>query len=372
VAAVQARLTIRLAAYAFAAALTLLLLEIGLRLTFPDPSAGALSLSNDIYPRLYSAEEQNPKLSFQLARQGGECLTYRFDRLYWNPWWGFSAKLLDLECGKALFASHAIRVVLMGGSAMANAEAPNHLTHIDYLAFKDDDRIASINLAESGARLSNMLARFMHEVIELKPNVAVFLDGFNEFNSVRYGGKAGDDFYWTAGVQKRIENPFSVVVDKLVEKSSVARLALLQTGLVHSARVSHLTAPPSPEADVQIYLRDRDQLRALCRHYGIQCIFILQPLAFVVDPKNKNAAKVVSLHAKYFPYDADLFRNGYGLLQKQQCDTCLDASKLFDDTEDAYFDVVHFTKEGGKKLGDLIHAAVVAAYAKSVAGAGPE
>jgi hypothetical protein len=34
-----------------------------------------------------------------------------------------------------------------------------------------------------------MLARFLYEVVELRLTCAVFLDGFNEFASIRYGGR---------------------------------------------------------------------------------------------------------------------------------------------------------------------------------------
>jgi hypothetical protein len=89
---------------------------------------------------------------------------------------------------------------------MGGALAPNYLTTIDYYAFARDENFVSINLAESFARLSDMSARFIHEIIELRPNVAVFLVGFNEFHAMQYGGLPGDDFYWTAGVSRRVHH----------------------------------------------------------------------------------------------------------------------------------------------------------------------
>ena len=72
---------------------------------------------------------------------------------------------------------------MFGGSTMAGVGTLNYLTSLDYYAFGPHEDIVSINLAEPGARLSNSLARFMDEVTDLKPDVALFLDGFNEFYS---------------------------------------------------------------------------------------------------------------------------------------------------------------------------------------------
>ena len=102
---------------------------------------------------------------------------------------------------------------MFGGSTMAGVGTLNYLTSLDYYAFGPHEDIVSINLAEPGARLSNSLARFMDEVTDLKPDVALFLDGFNEFYSIRQGGRPGDDAHWTLGVRRRVENPFMSLLD---------------------------------------------------------------------------------------------------------------------------------------------------------------
>lgn len=318
-----------------------------------------------LYAAHYSPQEMDRQLPLQQARQGGHCIQYRRERLYWNPWWGSSAKRLDADCARKLFLQYPVKVVLMGGSAMDNAEAPNYLTHIDYLAFGKDERITSINLAESGARLSNMLARFIHEVLVLRPDVVVFMDGFNEFNSVRYGGEPGHDFYWTAGVRRRIESPLEVALDKLVEVSAFMRIMLVNTGLHHSPREpQQLRAAPDFRADVQFYLRDREVLNILCVAYRIRCVFILQPTAFTTSVGNDNVKKILATHGQYFPRDAALYQAGFAALRQQPCPDCIDASDALSGVNDAFFDVVHFTRHGGEKLAPLIHAAVLAAASK--------
>ena len=173
-------------------------LEIGLRLWSFATDAVARR-KDDIYGRLYSPEELRPSEQ-ALPRQGGRCVRQHLVGMHWDPRFGLASKTLDMACAKELFKPAKTKVVLLGGSTMGGALAPNYLTTIDYYAFARDENFVSINLAESFARLSDMSARFIHEIIELRPNVAVFLVGFNEFHAMQYGGLPGDDFYWTAGV----------------------------------------------------------------------------------------------------------------------------------------------------------------------------
>jgi hypothetical protein len=356
-------LAVRIVAWGFTLLVSAVIVELGARWLSPPVGGEKEALMARLYAAHYSAQELDRSLPFNLPRQGGECVTYRLDRLHWNPWWGYAAKRLDPDCAAKLFARHPIKVVLLGGSALFNAEAPNHLTQLDYLAFGQDERIASINLAESGARLSNMLARFIHEVIQLKPDIAVFMDGFNEFNAVRYGGPPGDDFYWTAGVRRRIEEPVLAALDKLVEASAFFRIALVHSGLHRSARAPQvMRGPPDHRADVAIYLRDREVLAALCAAYRIKCLFVLQPTAFTTTPQNANLREVLAQHAYFFPHDAALYANGYAAIQAQPCPTCIDAANLLAGLDDAYFDIVHFTKLGGARIGRAIYDAVIAAH----------
>jgi hypothetical protein len=367
------RLSVRITAFLLIGMIWIVLLEVGARFLLPKETDFLLSSRLEIYPRLYSSDEMDKTKPLQLARQGGNCTKYRLDKdriyynFHWNPWWGYSGKLLDPDCAKKLFARHPIKVVLLGGSSMDNAEAPNYLTRIDYLAFGGDDRIASINLAESGARLSNNLARFIHEAIDLKPDVAVFLAGFNEFLSISYGGQSGYDYHWTAGVSRRMEEPNSVLLERLASISRLTRELFIHTRFANPAALKKVRGPSSsPVKDVEIYLRDREVLQTLCRHYAIECVFILQPTAFIAGPADKSAARAVSLYEKFFPYDTRLYRDGYELLRKSFCDNCVDASTLFDDVQDGYFDVAHFTKNGGAKLAKLIHQQVLDAYSRKM------
>lgn len=309
-------------------------------------------------PVLYSKEELRRDLPHFTERQGGQCIEIR-SGLNWDPRFGFASKKLNKECARKLFAAYPKSVVLLGGSAMENLQAPNYLTTIDSYAFGEDKTVASLNLAESGARHANMLFRFLHEVIELRPAYVVFLDGFNEFNSVRYGGAPEDDFYWTAGVKDRVQNPLKYFRDKLVEKSRLAQLIALKTGFINSARL-----PPSRvdtksiEQAAEYYVKMRNYTQTMCEAYRIKCIFIIQPTALVENTPGASAKAVIRAHQKEFKADTEIYRTGYDYILRKANGKVVDASHLFDGKDNVYLDVVHFNKVGSELIGKLIHSAV--------------
>ena len=320
-----------------------------------QPSDQAVEPRN---PAVYTSEELRRDLPHFTARQGGECIAVRAG-LNWDPRFGFASKKLDKDCARKLFAAYPKSVVLMGGSAMENNQAANYLTTIDSYAFGNDTAFASLNLAESGARHSNMLIRLLHEVVELHPTYVVFLDGFNEFNSVRLGGAPEDDFYWTAGVQDRIQNLPRFFRDKVVEQSRILQLLALKTGFINSARVARDTIDPAGvDAAAAYYVKMRDYTQTICEAYKIKCIFVIQPVALLEAAPTKAASTAASEHLKSFLADDAVYKRGYAYIFRHAGDKVLDATHLFEGKDDIYIDVVHFNKRGSELIGKFIHAAV--------------
>lgn len=307
-------------------------------------------------PALYSAEELRRDLPHFAARQGGECVEIR-PGLNWDPRFGFASKKLDKDCARHLFAAYPKSVVLLGGSAMENNQAPNYLTTIDNYAFGGDDSFASLNLAESGARHSNMLIRFLHEVVELHPTYVVFLDGFNEFNSVRLGGAPEDDFYWTASVQDRVQNQWRFFRDKLIEKSQLLQAIAVKTGFINSARVPRdYIDPKGVEQAAAYYVKMRDYTQTICDAYEIKCIFIIQPVALLEKAPTEAAKRAAQEHLKSFLADDGVYKSGYDYIFRKAGDKVLDASHLFEGKDDIYIDVVHFNKRGSELIGKFIYS----------------
>ncbi len=248
---------------------------------------------------------------------------------------------------------------MFGGSTMANVGAVNYLTSLDYYAFGQHEDIVSINLAEPGARLSNMLARFMDEVTDLKPDVALFLDGFNEFYSNYLRGRPGDDAHWTIGVRKRVESPIMSLLDRALNQSWFAQISLIRTGIFPSSRhVSSQVDLARVDEEVGYYLRARESAEALCAHYRVQCLFILQPIPVLEGAPTGSTEAIVRENARYFPHDHEMFSRGYELIRKMPGDHYLDASRILENLPDAYVDVVHLSKIGNAALGKFFYCAV--------------
>ena len=307
---------------------------------------------------LYTKDELRRDLPRYTERQGRDCFEIR-SGFNWNPLFGFSTKKLNKDCARKLFTAHKKSVVLMGGSAMENTQTPNYLSSIDTYAFGNDQAIASLNLAESGARHSNMLARFLDEVVELHPTYVVFLDGFNEFNSVRYGGDPEDDFYWTAGVRDRVHRPFLFLRDKLVESSRILQLLAVKSGFINSARMvrSHID-PRLVEQAAEYYVKTRAYTEAICKAYAIKCIFIVQPISLLEKTPSNSATEATQAHVRSFPSDIEVYTTGYNYIFRKTGDKVRDATHLFEGKDDIYLDVVHFNKRGSKLIGEFIRSAL--------------
>jgi len=352
------RLAVKITAVFLIIVVFLVLAEVVLRVASYFTDAQLSAGAGAVRAPLYTEEELRRDLPRFSERQGRDCIEIRTG-FHWDPRFGFASKKLNKDCARKLFAAHVKSVVLMGGSAMENTQAPNYLTSIDTYAFGHDPSIASLNLAESGARHSNMLFRFLHEVVELHPTYAVFLDGFNEFTTVRYGGEPDDDFYWTAGVKDRVANPLLFYRDKLVESSRLLELLAVKTGFINSARIvrTHIDPRRGIEA-AEYYVKTRDYTETICHAYGIKCIFIIQPTALLEKMPSESAKRAVQHELRSFRFDVELYQSGYDDILRKAGDKVLDATHLFEGKGDVYLDVVHFNKLGSKLIGEYIGAAL--------------
>ena len=337
--------------------LIILGLEMGSRILFSE--SNSLEYSADT---TYTKQESDTKIPFSRRENGGECIHY-LSGFQWNQWWGFSQKVLDKECAKSLLLESRTSVVFMGGSSMNNREAPNYLTHIDYFATFGLDSVRSINLSEDGARHKNMSIRFQREVIPLKPKIVFFLEGFNEFNSIKYNGSPADDFYWTAGVKNRVHQPFRLYIDKLIEVSKFAELAFLRTGLYESARVMRgAVSDESVFSSADFYLEDIKVTRNICEANKIKCFFLLQPQVFGSSiPEHKE---IIDQMNKSFPSIERVHLLGYGRI-REGCKECIDLSDLFKDSEFTFYDAAHFRKKGSEILGNKMRSLILNSESKA-------
>src|SRR5262249_13429387 len=161
-----------------------------------------------------------------------------------------------------------------------------------------------------------------------------------------YGGLPGDDYYWTAGVSRRVHHPMMFLLDKAIDGSELAEMLFIKTGIYPSARRPGRKVDLTlVDQDVDYYFRTQEYTSVLCKQYSIKCIFILQPAPLVQSNLNDRDRLIVEERLKYLPQRQEILSRGYALLKiGRNGNHVSDPSGLFNGVADAYFDIGHFTK----------------------------
>lgn len=303
----------------------------------------------------YSQAELDKKQVHRLIEHGGECKINSFSKsMQWHPRFGFHDYEVNLNCLENLFNKKKINIIFFGGSVMANDFAPNYLTSLEYYMKSEGLEFNSINLATTGARLSNNLSRFIEYIPKLKnkPDYIIFLDGYNEFTSIKYGGKPENDFYWTAGVERRIHKPFNYYIDLILERSFF--LSTVNKYLIkYNSRQFNFNKITADEVkkSAEDYIYRKEIILDLCSFYQIKkCIFILQP-SFILS-SNLNSKTDVEIRKNIlniFPQELEIYQIGYQSIMKNNKDV-YNLSNILDGINGTFYDYCHFNKKGYKIL----------------------
>jgi hypothetical protein len=332
--------------------ISLLFIELFLRIL--SVNLPVSDLKSPLYKE-YSKEELDLSLPFRHKNHGGECIKINSrKKMRWHPRFGRNDKNIDFDCVEQLFSEGKNNIIFMGGSAMASYETPNFLTSIEYYMFKNTDAFRSINLAEGGARLSNELSIFIEYVpkMKIKPDIIIFFNGYNEFNGIRYNGEPDDDYYWAAGVKRRVHEPYKFYFDVVIERSHLFKFLFHGIFGFSSVRI-----PPEQIAKSKIieaakdYVYRKNILNNLCDDYKIKCIYVLQP-AFVLSKNltGKTDQQINKWILKYYKFDEMITKLGYNEILNLSRQT-KSLTNIFDNQSNIYFDYVHTNKYGSEIIG---------------------
>ena len=332
---------------------SLLLIELLLKILSVNLPAN--DLKSALYKE-YSVEELDLSIPFRHKNHGGECIKPRFSKkMQWHPRFGWNDKNINFDCLEQLFSEGKTNIIFMGGSAMANYETPNFLTSIEHYMFKNSDEFRSINLAEGGARLSNNLSIFIEYVpkMKIKPDIIIFFDGYNEFNAVQYNGEPDDDFYWTAGVKRRVHEPYKFYFDIVIERSHLFKFLLHGILGLSSARIQPDEIAKSKIIEsARDYVYRKNILDNLCSIYKIKCIFTLEP-AFVLSKNliGKTDQQISKFILKHFKNNEMIYKIGYAEILNLDRSVKYSLTNIFDNQSNIYFDFVHTNKYGSEIIG---------------------
>lgn len=320
-----------------------------------DYSTGLKHFPQIIYQG-YSSQEMNSSLPLYSREMGSDCLrSIKTGTFNYHPYFGFNGIHLDPDCGSQFLSGSSKSVIFLGGSLMANTGAPNYLTTIDQYVHRAIPGLKSLNLAESGTRSTNELIRFLLEVINLRPQVVVFLSGGNEFHSILRGGPPDDDFYWTAGVRDRIHHPMRFLLDRVIYKSEVLKLIVFKTGLLHS----HLYVRTAPSLEqihlaAQLYVENTNKVTVICQAYQIHCLFFLQPTLLGKTYLTSEEKLLEDYWNSIFPNLEKTFSEGYKYIKENVRVHLVDLSNSIQTKEHVYLDLFHMNKLGNEVIGQAI------------------
>lgn len=310
----------------------------------------------------YSYKELDKSLPSRHELNGGNCVTRglltKTGKMNWHPRFGANDNQVNIECINNLFTKRTINVVFFGGSSMFNNEAPNYLTSIDYYTFKDNfENYRSINLANSGARMSNNLGSFVEHVFKIK-NIdhIIFLDGVNEFTGVQLGANPTHDTYWAQGVEARINKPELLLIEKFIGKSIFFEIILKKIFNYKSIR-DRSNVKFATKENIKLAAEDytyrKKIIQIMCVDLSINCHFILQPAIFFDKKQLSFSYEIKQYYKKFFKENLQLYSYGYEKIKNQNFDI-IDFSEIFNDKKDIYIDAVHFNKKGSEILGQEI------------------
>lgn len=339
----------------------IILVEIIYNLFFRDSTLGAKLDRSAIYSK-YTSEELNKTLPIRHKFNGGECvkrgLLTKTKKMNWHPRYGANDNEVSIDCINNLFSKKTTNVVFYGGSSIFNDEAPNYLTSIDYYAFKDNfEQYRSINLANSGARMSNNLSSFIEYIPRINNvDYIVFFDGVNEFTSVQLGSSPEFDTYWAQGVKDRINKPQVIILEKLIAKSLFFEILFKKIFKYKSIR-DRSNVEFASEKNIKIAATDysyrKKIIENLCEVYSIKCIFFLQPAIFFDDAKKSFSKSIEEYYKKFFSKNLYLYSFGYEIILSQNKDV-IDFSKILNEQNNIFFDASHFDKNGSRIIGENI------------------
>ena len=337
-----------------------LFLEMSLRFLLGPPNKKIIAnlLQSKPY-NIYTERELDRNIKFRHEFHGGNCVKLGLadQKLNWNPRFGYQDKKVNIDCINKLFTKKTKNIIFFGGSVMANAETPNYLSSIEYFAFKNYiNEYRSINLAESGARMSNNLSMFLEYVPKINNiNALFFLDGHNEFNSIKNNGYPKDDFFWAAGVNKRVHNPLSFFSDLLIDRSKMLEIIFIRMLGYKSSRIAINIDVNNQDIEdsVKEYKYRKEITKKLCEKYNLKCFFAIHPTFYNVKGLNsKSDIKIKNFYNRNFPYNQKIYEYGYNLILNDE--DVHDLTKIFDDQNEIFYDDVHTNKTGSKILGENI------------------
>jgi hypothetical protein len=336
----------------------LALLEIGLRVTAPEVRW--------LNPRYVEISRDFPDLDALVADRGSPTL-YQPEFLYshgpvsrdlvtFTDYFGARRTPSSVPLNQAAHVVWAF-----GGSTMENTETSDRLTIANTWAAEFNSVFGAThvkNFGLGGFFSSYQLIEFQRLLREVPedelPGMAIFYDGYND---------AVNGFQYGAGrLQPDLDRKLEAVVEGrnlalwlLATSNALERVSMLwgrTWGPIIQTTFFPLGDPdPAPEnlaATVRVYTANVRMIEATCRTFGIECIYLLQPLLFTkaeLAPEEQEAWDWLEGHPRFGSEGIHFVQEFYRRSSVELADVegFIDASGILDDRGGVadFYDVGH-------------------------------
>ena len=327
------------------------------------------------FDKYYTQAESNRGESFRHEFHGNSCIKRgyfeKIKGVNWNEKFGPQDKSYDIECIEKLFSLNKKNIIFFGGSAMANIETPNYLTSIEYYLFKDNlDDYRSLNFSEGGSTLSNNLSHMIEifqefndrssiNSLKIKIDKIIFMQGYNDFLSINYGGDPLESFYWRTVIDNKIHNAAIYYFDKFLRNTYFSRIIfnflLKETklgGYLSSVKIMEKRDILDKKIEIAAsnFTFRKNLIYSLCELYDIECYIFLQPNLW--NSKNiygERADRIRKFFDKNF-LNEYVYKKGYKIISEEE--GIISLVNIFDNMKDIFIDDVHFDKYGSELVAE--------------------
>lgn len=301
----------------------------------------------------------------------------------WDCYYGFKYKPNQKVLNKSInsFGFHdsdwkiekdtgVYRIALLGGSvADGLADSETIDVFLEEILNKHK-KCEVLNFGTTGMMSAQERILFINEVIDFRPDMAVFLDGVNELNPLLYGLKPGNHFYWLrAQYDFSLGEPLTKTLKKFFIKQSlrfsekyfIYKIFFKLIGYDTEFLGKNITDKQIEES-IRIYDKNIDIIKKVAETEKIKTIFFIQPLIY-----NK---KQLSLFEKFFieskpKYYNDLYYKGYDLIMRKNKDLKKNLFSIFDGIQYKIFtDNCHVVPLGNKIIAENIAVEIMKKWAE--------
>jgi hypothetical protein len=263
--------------------------------------------------------------------------------------------------------SRDVTIHCFGGSTMwgfGNRDEHTIPSNLARLLAGEGYNVVVKNYAVWGYAMTHELIHLLLNLqVDIKSDIAIFFDGFNEMLGPIHNGNLGNGF----GYHQRVAN---------AEPMSTRRAFEFLTRETSLYAALHKNDPPPPEPlwprdnlqpavtdIVKRYRVNMTALRAIAATYGIEPIFFWQPLVY--SKKVLSAAEEEV--ARGYNTDVIEYKELFRLVSSEAAIApgVIDISHIFDDTKESmYNDNVHYTEVANERVAEAMLPHVVQAIGR--------